>query len=491
MASTRLPAPKARLFYGSEAACDKRVRLVPRTGWHGNVFVLPNATYGASEEVYRYAGDARGVLYGQKGTLDEWRTEIAAKASGNSRLILTMSLAFSGPIFDLLESEAIGAHLMGGSSIGKTTVTLAAGSVWGGGGRNGFAQSWRATSNGLEGIAKAHSGTLLNLEEIGEMDGREIGSVAYMLLNGHGKGRATKDGEAKARAEWRVPILSSGELGIADKIREGRRGVRQGQLIRIIDLPADAGKGLGVFEETHGAGAAEFANALKAAALRYYGTAGDAFLREITENVDEVRDYISRRVQALMRAWGTDSADGQVSRVARRLAIVAASGELARDALDLPWGEDEVETAVQTCFSAWLERRGGAGAGEITAAIERLQSIIETHGESRFLSLDDFDKVIEPRIPVRDLLGYRLGEGDALIWAFTESAWKETLQGVGDLRFIERELHRRGIIQVTPSQLQQRRFRFAKKIKGRSCRLAAVCAAMLFDEGDDPKQTSF
>ena len=96
-----------------EATCDKRVRLVPRTGWHGNVFVLPNATYGASEEVYRYAGDARGVLYGQKGTLDEWRIEVAARATGNSRLILGMSLAFSGPLFDLLEVEPIGAHFEG------------------------------------------------------------------------------------------------------------------------------------------------------------------------------------------------------------------------------------------------------------------------------------------------------------------------------------------------------------------------------------------
>src|SRR5208337_2000103 len=126
-----------------------------------------------------------------------------------------------------------------------------------------------------------------------------------------------------------------------------------------------------------------------------------------------------------------------------------------------------------------------------TAAIEKLRGIIETHGESRFLSLDNFDVVSVPRIPVRDLLGYRLGEGDALIWAFTESAWKDTLQGVGDLRFLERELHRGGIIQVTPSQLQQRRYRLAKKIKGRSCRLAAVHAAKLFDEGDDPEQTSF
>lgn len=468
-----------------EAASDKRVRLVPRTGWHGNVFVLPNATYGASEEVYRYAGDARGVLYGQKGTLDEWRIEIAGRATGNSRLILGTSLAFSGPLFDLLEAEPIGAHSVGASSTGKSTAALIAGSVWGGGGRNGFAQSWRATSNGLEGIAKAHSGTVLCLEEIGEVDAKEVGSIAYMLLNGHGKGRASKDGEAKARAEWRMPILSSGEIGIAAKIREGRGTVKQGQIVRIIDLPADAGKGLGVFENIHGAAnAAEFANTLKAAALKHYGVAGDAFLREITENVDEVREYVSRRIKALMEQWGIDGDNGQVSRVAHRLAIVVAAGELARDKLDLPWGEEEVETAVYACFNAWLESRDGSGAGEIMDAIHKLRSVIDAHGEARFLNLDKLDEGKEPRIPVRDLLGYRFSKNEAVIWAFTESAWKETMQGVADLRFIERELYSRGIIQVTLSLLnKENRHRFAKKIDGRTCRLVAIPAAELYDGG--------
>ena len=133
-----------------------------------------------------------------------------------------------------------------------------------------------------------------------------------------------------------MPILSSGEIGIAAKIREGRGTVKQGQLVRIIDLPADAGKGLGVFENIHGAAnAAEFANTLKAAALRHYGVAGDAFLREITENVDEVREYVSRRIKALMEQWGIDGDNGQVSRVAHRFAIVVAAGELYRPIYEL------------------------------------------------------------------------------------------------------------------------------------------------------------
>ncbi len=172
------------------------------------------------------------MLYGTKGTLDEWFAEVAARTTGNTRLIFALSVAFSGPIFDLLEAEPIGVHYVGASSTGKSTATFAGGSVWGGGGRNGFCQSWRSTGNSLEGTAKAHSGTCLCLEEINEVDSKEVGSIAYMLVNGHGKGRATKDGEARARAEWRMPILSSGETGIAAKIREGRGTVKQGQLVR-------------------------------------------------------------------------------------------------------------------------------------------------------------------------------------------------------------------------------------------------------------------
>ena len=58
------------------------------------------------------------------------------------------------------------------------------------------------------------------------------------------------------------------------------------------------------------------------------------------------------------------------------------------------------------------------------------------------------------------------------------------MQGVADLRFIERELYSRGIIQVTLSLLnKENRHRFAKKIDGRTCRLVAIPAAELYDGG--------
>ena len=58
----------------------------------------------------------------------------------------------------------------------------------------------------------------------------------------------------------------------------------------------------------------------------------------------------------------------------RSYSAANASSEFARDKLDLPWGEEEVETAVYACFNAWLESRGGSGAGEIMDAILKLRA---------------------------------------------------------------------------------------------------------------------
>src|SRR5215211_5643051 len=97
------------------------------------------------------------------------------------------------------------------------------------------------------------------------LDPREAGSTAYLLVNGQGKGRATRDADLRPRAEWRLMLLSSGEIGLGDKIAEGGRRAKAGQLIRIADVPADAGRGFGLFEDTKGENPADFAKQLKAA----------------------------------------------------------------------------------------------------------------------------------------------------------------------------------------------------------------------------------
>ena len=118
------------------------------------------------------------------------------------------------------------------------------------------------------------------LDELGVASGQEVGNIVYSLASGVGKQRAQRDGSARPPRSWRVMILSTGELGIADKIREGGKRVRAGQEIRILDLDADAGKGSGIFDSGDGAKIADEIRA--AAAEASYGTAGPAFVKRPT-----------------------------------------------------------------------------------------------------------------------------------------------------------------------------------------------------------------
>jgi putative DNA primase/helicase len=455
---------------------DARVRLVNRTGWHGSVFVLPSRTFGTAAESVIYQGEARAARYGEAGTLEEWRDRIAARAAGNSRLVLALSVAFAGPLADLMEDEPGGVHFVGASSSGKSTALIVAGSVWGGGGRNGFAQTWRATGNGLEGVAKAHSGTMLALDELGELDAREAGTVAYALMNGQGKARSGRDGEARARAEWRCMILSTGEIRLADKIEEAGRKVKQGQLVRFVDVPADAGRGLGLFEDCHGESPDRFAATMKADAVACYGVAGPAFLDALARDAQKARTAASAEISRTAQAWTTAQADGQVMRVARRFAMIGAAGEVARVALALPWDEGEAMAAARTCFDAWLGWRGGDGAGEIAAAIDAIREAVERHGDGRFVAVHDGERT-NPSALIRDALGFRLEQDGERLWAFTRTGWHETLRGVCDPAWAARELAAADVLMVTPSQASQHQL--VKKIAGEPKRLFAVKALHL------------
>ncbi|MEO5347130.1 MAG: DUF927 domain-containing protein, partial [Magnetococcus sp. YQC-9] len=143
--------------YLQRARPDAVARCVERVGWHGGAFVLPDRTIGENyERVLLQTGDAEQSGFEQSGTLEDWQREVAARCAGNSRLVFAVSAAFAAPLLDLAGAESGGFHLVGQSSNGKTTSLAAAVSVWGGPGR---LQRWRATSNGLEGLAALHNDT--------------------------------------------------------------------------------------------------------------------------------------------------------------------------------------------------------------------------------------------------------------------------------------------------------------------------------------------
>jgi putative DNA primase/helicase len=469
-----------------------RYLMVKRTGWFESTFVLPHLTIGnARGETISFNGRADTARFATKGSLPDWISNVAGRAKGNHRLVFALSVGFAGPVADLLEEESFGFHFFGPSSSGKTTALIAAGSVWGGGGPLGFLSTWRLTDNGAEGLARSHSGTLLALDELGQVDADAAKQLTYMLGNGVGKARSDRDGETKLQAEWRVVTFSTGEIPISSKLEEaGRSGRRQraraGQLVRMIDIPADAGANLGTFDDCGTLIAADFAGAYKSAALSCYGTAGPEFVRIIAKSVgrnpEEVKIEIRGRIDEFKKRLvnGLSGTDGQVMRGAHRFALAAVAGEMARKALILPWRDGAALDAAEICFHAWMKTRGGTEAHELLLAISALRQAIERHGQSRFQKLGpqgDDDRLMDERA-IQNLLGYKYGSEENIVWAFTSAGYHDVLGDVGSIPELSRSLMDRGILIPGPAG----RFQVEKKIEGRKYRLYAVRHHALFAE---------
>lgn len=387
----------------SQIRTPHRKRSVTRSGWHqtesGYIYMLPDgAAFGADPTnlVLQTERVAAAATRPTKGTLEEWQQNVARFAIGNDRVGFYLSAAFTGPLLDVMGEPSGGLHLHGGSQTGKTITLRCAASVWGCPDTGGEIRTWRATSHGMEGVAAETCDALLPLDEIGMAPAHEVGEIVYSLANETGKARAARDGSARARRTWRVMFLSTGEVPLAVKMGERGGSPMAGQEVRLANIPADAGAGLGLFQVLHGMeDGAMLAHHLKKATMMYYGTAVRAFLTKLAEerafHPDELAALITESRQFFLNRNLPDGADGQVISVARRFALIAVSGELARTFGVLPWPEGEASRAAASCFVAWLEGRGGKGPAEDAQAISTVRRFIEMHGEARFTLLEQLN----------------------------------------------------------------------------------------------------
>ena len=365
----------------------ERVTCVDRVGWHGPVYVLPSSCI-ASKSV---AADGRRYVFQsdsgmedtfrRHGELADWRDNVAALAAGNTRLVFALCCAFAGPALRLAGMESGGFHLRGTSSLGKTTALKVAASVWG---RPTYMQRWRTTDNALEATAVQHCDGLLILDEFGQLDPRVAGECAYMLANDQEKGRATRGGLTRKRRTWRLLFLSSGEVSLSDHMAEAGKRTRAGMEVRMVDLPLDAGAGMGGIEDLHGMeGPGELADAITAAGARHYGTAGRAWLEWLCDRHGELPERLASMVEQYRVELVPEAASEQVRRVGSRFALVAAAGELATEAGITGWQAGEALQGARRCFNAWLASRGHLDNGEDASMLRQVRGFLELHGEGR------------------------------------------------------------------------------------------------------------
>jgi putative DNA primase/helicase len=183
---------------------------------------------------------------------------------------------------------------------------------------------------------------------------------------------------------------------------------------------------------------------LTKATQHHYGVAARAYLKAVVPIMTDLQKQVADITALFSSKYVPPGADGQVERVARRFALIAAGGEIATRAGVLPWERGEAVTAAANAFEAWMVARGGSAPAEEREGIETVRAFLLANGMARFIPAWDDAKIAEARIAsnlpppagisARDVAGYRQMNGDAWDYYVTPSAWKEICAGLDSRR---------------------------------------------------------
>ena len=155
-----------------------------------------------------------------KGTLDGW-LGVRQYVEKSPMLAFLMAASLTAPLLEILQCSGFILDQYGGSGTGKTTSQCVSASLFGRpGGQNGagLVTPWNATPTFVETMLGFFSHLPLFCMDSHELKDEPLEKVAFMVANGAGKGRATKELGTKARGEWRSVLLSDGEMSMYERL---------------------------------------------------------------------------------------------------------------------------------------------------------------------------------------------------------------------------------------------------------------------------------
>lgn len=416
--------------------------IVTMSGWQHDAYILPSGeVLGTPVSPIHFNGNmSKSQAFQPAGTLADWQSNVGNLCRKNPLLIASVACALSGALLSLIGArDGIGLHLHALTSSGKSTCGDVAASVWGDPVKQ--LNTWNGTTIGLANEAEASNDRLLYLDEIGSGDAKKIGPAIYAMLNGASRLQGAKDGGNRAKRTWLLSLISSGEVGMSQYLTEGGQVPRGGQEIRLLDIPADAGKYRAFDYLHHLPNGDSFATSLTTAARSKYGTLGREFVMWLMANRAHIQSTV-QQAQQQMAAMIPVDADPTVARATRKFGILLAAAEIASRAGLTGWTVEEARDGIVITWQRWLDSFGTASRDD-TRLIEQVEHVLISNQYSRFASLPFSDA--EPII--HRLMGYKRYEEDGTLFMLTPGAFKtEAIAGFETRRACE-VLHKAGMLE--------------------------------------------
>lgn len=438
---TSTPSLRAKLadWIQIEARKGAQYRATPRSGWFGDVYIMPNGdVIGDPDAPIMFTGGSSSRnAYTVKGTPESWRDNVASLGYKNPFQMLAVATALSAPLIGVIGADGFGIHLYEESTAGKTTAEDLGTSLYGL--PKPQRLSWFATALGIANEAESHNHGLLALDEIEQASSaRSVFTSAYTLFNGKGKLQGDPNGGNRELKYFETVVISTGEKSVEAFLAGAKIKVKAGQLVRLLNIPVTRP------EEFHGhKNGKKHADALKAAWIENHGAAGREWIRWLSENKDASRKaYIeaSQRWDDLI----PEEYGEQVHRVKDRFAVLESALILSQHITG--WDAQACRDALQHVFNAWV-KEFGTGNREHEQVIEQAKSFLIANSLDRFIPVD-FDEL--SRISVHNLAGYTdkgtPGEGEPMTFYVLPDPFKNEVASGFDSNKAAAILHKFGLI---------------------------------------------
>jgi putative DNA primase/helicase len=358
----------------AQAENVKQSVFAPALGWYGDGFcrfVRPKGVVGKQLRNAKLRPprqlSANVSAVGTKGTHDDWMEKIAKPAAGSSRMVLAICSAFAAPLLKVVDMNSFVIFVTGASKMGKSTVTVVAGSVIGLGTEEDL-PNFRTTDTAFGELLRDFNDNIMPLNEFGLLKGsaNERRQRQRELAYGAAEGRGTtysrfvpieKSGKNIRRHSI---IFANGEETSDEVALQAGESRMAGECVRWIDLLA-AKKGCpDVFDLVAPTGSpakrskwfTRQCSAIRRGCKNHHGHPQRHFLEQVIGHRATIKGDLVKLRDEFTLLVAKDESDHVVQHLAKNFGHIYAAGVLAVRFGTVPWSEDLVLDSVRRCYRA-------------------------------------------------------------------------------------------------------------------------------------------
>ena len=364
---------------------------VIRDGWMTGpdgklIYVFNDKAYGGNSTGLRVF---RTMPHDQvaKGSSVEW-IALNKQLGDEPIAVLVACAALSSVLLFPFGIESILLFLIGSSGTGKTAGLRYASSFFD---APNSLLTWAGTDNGIEAAALQRQHKPLVIDEVGQATHQQFEKLSYLLTNAAGKLRANTLGNSVVPQQTHSVVISAGEIAPLDLMETKGRRAKQGQVTRLIAIPAVMKHGVWNSLGEHQDGAAKTHYLLREID-RVHGIAGRQFCKLVAGRIKQYKSLFAAVSEDFAKEICMEihdgGKDGTPRRVLRHFALFAFAGLLAIEHKILPWSEMQVFNAMRVAYLRWHEEYKIRQPKTANCLLEPIRLFLESQRGSKFKPLD-------------------------------------------------------------------------------------------------------